>query len=104
MHGDSSSKELTTMPMLEAVYARNFRIHDLCLQSAPDSSLGPPGIEENQTGLMGVRADVLEELPEECRVAFESARRREGRWKSRWLTESTDGMRAKFTGSVNWTG
>jgi len=99
-----SSKVLTILAKLEPVYARNFRIHDLCLESAPDSSLGPPGLDEDPTSLMSVPRDVLDELPLDCRAAFEEARGREIEWKSKWLTEATDGMRAKFTPSMNWTG
>lgn len=99
-----SSRELTVLPKLEPVYARNFRIHDLCLESAPDSSLGPPGLDEDPTSLANVPRDVLDELPPECRAAFEGARTREIDWKSKWLTEATDGMRARFTPSMNWTG
>ena len=103
-HTISSSNELTTLPKLEAVYARNFRIHDLCLESAPDSSLGPPGLDDDPTSLTNVPRDVVDELPPECRAAFDEARSREVDWKSKWLTEATDGMRARFTPSMNWTG
>ena len=99
-----SSRELTVLPKLESVYARNFRIHDLCLESAPDSSLGPPGLDEDPTSLTNVPRDVLDELPPDCRAAFDEARTREIDWKSKWLTEATDGMRARFTSSMNWTG
>lgn len=105
MNGHSiGSKELTILPKLEAVYARNFRIHDLCLESAPDSSLGLPGLDADPTSLTNVPRDVLDELPADCRAAFDEARRREIDWKSKWLTEATDGLRAKFTPSMNWTG
>ena len=98
------SNELTVLPKLESVYARNFRIHDLCLESAPDSTLGPPGLDDDPTSLMNVSRDVLDELPPECRAAFDEARGREVEWKSKWLTEATDGLRAKFIPSTQWSG
>jgi chromatin structure-remodeling complex protein RSC7 len=98
-----SSKELT-LPKLESVYTRNFRIHDLCLESAPDSLLGPPGLDDDPTSLTNIPRDVLDELPQECRAAFDEARSRVIDWKSKWLTEATDGMRARFTPSMAWTG
>jgi chromatin structure-remodeling complex protein RSC7 len=99
-----NSNEVTVMPKLESVYGRNIRIHDLCLESAPDSSLGPPGLDEDPTSLTSVPQDVLDELPPECRAAFDEAKNRQIEWKSKWLTEATDGMRARFTPSMNWTG
>ena len=38
-------------------------------------------------------ADILDELPEDCRKAFESARAAEVGWKQQWGTEAQSGMR-----------
>lgn len=101
---ESSDPTPTTLPKLDPVYARNFRIHDLCLESAPDSTLGPPGLDLDPTSLINVSRDVLDELPVECRAAFMEARGRELEWKGRWLTEETDGLRASFIPSTQWSG
>lgn len=89
------------LPRLDSVYARHFRIHDLCLQSAPDSTLGSPGADENE-GLSTISDDVLEELPVDCLGAFEEAKARETKWRNQWHSERIDGLRAHFLPSVEW--
>lgn len=96
------SKLSMNLPKLDPVYARNFRIHDLCLESAPDSALGPPGIGYDQGSLTNIPQHVLDELPAECLQAFQQAKNREIDWKSQWRTESIDGMRAHFLPAAAW--
>src|SRR6266480_1248281 len=45
------AEKMTIFPKLDAVYARNFRIHDVYLETAPDSTLGVPGIDGDEKSL-----------------------------------------------------
>lgn len=92
----------SSLPMLDPVYGRNFRIHDFCLESAPDSTLGQPGYDNDENSLSRIPPDVLEELPENCLEALRSAQDREITWKDKWTTEKADGLRAYFLPSVEW--
>jgi len=96
------AKKWTIFPKLDAVYARNFRIHDVCLETAPDSTLGVPGIADDETSLSNIATEIVDELPPECREAFEEAIDREREWKTRWRTETTDGRRAHFLPATAW--
>ncbi len=89
-------------PHLDAVYGRNFRIHDVCLESAPESWLGKPGPDAEGEGLASIPPTVLEELPVDCLTAFEEARAREAEWRGKWHSERVDGLRAHFLPSVDW--
>ncbi|EHY53499.1 chromatin structure-remodeling complex subunit RSC7 [Exophiala dermatitidis] len=94
-------EQASKFPRLDPVYGRNFRIHDFCLESAPESWLGKPGSNEEE-GLSAIPATILEELPEDCRRAFEEAKAREAEWRGKWHTEQEDGLRARFIPSVDW--
>lgn len=96
--GDSTSK----FSRLPSVYARNFRIHDLCLEGAPQSDLPDPGYSFQQLTLSDLPPNVLDELPQDCRSALDDAVMREKEWRSRWLNEATDGHRAHIISSVDW--
>ena len=96
------TKKLTIFPQLDAVYARNFRIHDVCLETAPDSIVGVPGLVDDDGRLENIADDVVDELPPECREAFQEARFREAEWRRRWQTESVDGKRAHFLPATAW--
>lgn len=87
---------------LDPVYARNYRIHDLCLESAPDSNMAEPGLDFQNPGLAGISQEILNELPAECRIAFDEAAKNEFEWRSKWLNESTDGHRAHLQSSFEW--
>ena len=100
--GAESAKKMTIFSRLDAVYARNFRIHDVHLETAPDSTMGVPGIADNGEGLDNIPDDVVDELPPECRGPFEDARSGEAAWKSRWRTEAVDGKRAHFLPATAW--
>lgn len=100
---DDVDGELASMfSKVDPVYPRNFLIHDLYLQSAEESSLGPPGPDNDCPGLSNLPSDVLDELPADCRQAFEEARRRETAWRSQWHIEATDGHRGRFMSTVEW--
>lgn len=87
---------------LNPVYARNFRIHDLCAESAPSSTMPNPGLGAEGRSLAAIPTDILDELPAECREAFDKAAEDEMNWRSRWLNESIDGHRAHILSSVDW--
>jgi chromatin structure-remodeling complex protein RSC7 len=105
-HGIDLSAELaekmTIFPRLDAVYARNFRIHDLYLETAPDSTMGVHGIADDETSLSNIPTEIVDELPAECREAFQEAKYRETEWKTRWRTEAIDGRRAHFLPATAW--
>ena len=96
------AEKMTIFPTLDAVYARNFRIHDFYLETAPDSVMGIPGIADDEKGLENIPDNVVDELPPECREAFLVARSGETAWKSRWSTEAVDGKRAHFLPATAW--
>lgn len=105
VHDENDSELLeqaSRLPKLDPVYGRNFRIHDLCLESAPESWLGRPGPDGEVEGLESISAAILEELPPECLDAFEAAKSREASWRSKWHSERVDGLRAHFLSSVDW--
>src|SRR5689334_22473751 len=75
------------LPHLNPVYGRNFRIHDICLETAPESWFGSAGGEASNPGLMSIPQDVLDELPAQVLSAFIEARDREASWRDKWQTE-----------------
>jgi chromatin structure-remodeling complex protein RSC7 len=99
---DDSSEKEARLPRLDPVYGRNFRIHDIWLESAPESTLPTPGLDGEDIGLASIPSLVLEELPAEALQALEEAKARERTWRSKWHTERTDGLRANFMPSVAW--
>ena len=102
-HQANNEDEMTyRLPHLEPVYSRNFRIHDLCLESAPDSAFGPPGADMEKMTLSDLPSDILEELPDDCLVALQEAQQRKMTWRNEWSNENKDGLRAHFLPSVDW--
>lgn len=100
---DESVEGLSTnFSKLEPVYARHFRVHDLCAESAPASNMANPGLGSEGQHLATIPPDILDELPAECRHAFDRAAEEELNWRSRWLSESFDGQRAPLLSSVDW--
>ena len=82
------------------IISRNYSIIDTVYTSAPISNAGFPGpdgaIEDFTSGPNGLDAvpdDILAELPEDCRRAFEEARARELGWKGQWGKEAHSGLR-----------
>ena len=94
--------EAGRLPHLDPVYGRSFRIHDLCLESAPESWFATVGSDREVTGLSSVPSSTLEELPAECLLAFEAAKAREAEWQGKWNTEQQDGLRARPLPSFEW--
>ncbi|EON67807.1 hypothetical protein W97_07062 [Coniosporium apollinis CBS 100218] len=83
------------------VVSRNFLITDIQFVSPPIAGLGVPGPDGDfhDTGINGLAnlpSAILEELPAECRQAFENAKMQEREWKSSFGTESHDGARAQL--------
>lgn len=102
-NGPDVDQELSTIfQALDPIYPRNFLIQDLCLEGAPESKFGPPGLDNNPQSLSNISQDILDELPTDCRQAFEEAKARESTWRSRWNTETTDGKRGRFMPTVEW--
>ena len=100
---DEAVADLTSkFESLDPVYPRNFMIHDVCLQGTPEPVAGPPGIDHNPQRLSNLSADILDELPPECRQALEYSKKNASEWTSRWQTETTDGRRGHFTPTVEW--
>ena len=87
---------------LESVFSRNFRIHDTYLERPPESNFDSPGLDKAPTNLLSIPDNILDELPPECRKAFEEAKEKELSWKTKWLTEKTDGLRSDFRSSTSW--
>lgn len=80
--------------------SRNYAVIDTVYTSAPISNSGYPGpdgrIEDCASGTNGLSAipdDLVAELPEDCRRAFEEAKARERGWKGQWGTEARSGLR-----------
>lgn len=102
MHPEEEDGRSHRLPQLAPIYARNFRIHDLCLETASESAVGKPGLSMDKYALNSIAPHILEELPEECLVALQDAQRRERCWQSKWTSERRDGLRAHFLPSVDW--
>lgn len=105
-HALSNGSALSRTPQssfkpVPAVVSRNLLVTDTYFESPPISNLGVPGPDGNisdlgPNGLSTISQEVLDELPEDCRQAFEEARQAELDWKSKWGNEHTDGSRGKL--------
>lgn len=104
------------LPPVPTVSTRRLAITDVYYESPESSTLGRPGLDGDvhDVGTNGVismanplhpefvSAEVLAELPPECKEALVEAAAREWAWKSKWRTESTDAARAQFLKSYAW--
>jgi chromatin structure-remodeling complex protein RSC7 len=82
------------------VVSRNYAVIDTTYTAPPISNAGYPGPDGTITdttsgtlGLSSISAEILDELPEDCRRAFEDARAAEVGWKQQWGTEAQSGLR-----------
>ncbi|KAI1415570.1 chromatin remodelling complex Rsc7/Swp82 subunit-domain-containing protein [Hypoxylon sp. FL1857] len=83
-------------PPLDPKIPRNFKVIDAYMETPP-SGLSPavyeqreiPGFLAEFQGLGAVPKDILDELPPECRKAFDDALDKENSWKAKWGPEST---------------
>ena len=94
------SSESTIFPAVPQVVSRNYAVIDTTYTAPPISNAGFPGPDGTITdptsdsqGLGTIPSDILDELPEDCRQAFEAARAAEVGWKQQWGTEAQSGMR-----------
>ncbi|KAG9952720.1 hypothetical protein KCU85_g1996, partial [Aureobasidium melanogenum] len=98
--GKSEGESATFKPLPDLI-KRNYLVTDTYFESAPRANLGVPGPDGDvhdlsTNGLSTISQDVLDELPEECRAAFEEAKNAELEWKSKWHDEHADGARGKL--------
>jgi chromatin structure-remodeling complex protein RSC7 len=91
----------TIFTPIPSLISRNFVAVDTHFTSPPISNAGYPGPDgaitdptSGPNGLTSIPDDVIDELPEECRKAFEEARRTEVEWKKYWGTEAQSALRA----------
>jgi chromatin structure-remodeling complex protein RSC7 len=98
-HPNDTPTSPTIFPPLKPLHARNFLIVDSYFESAPVSGLGIPGEGEDgmtSNGLCDITEDLLAELPEECRKAFDEAAKVEQEWRTKWTNEREDGSRSSL--------
>ncbi len=96
---DSDQTTSSIFSGVPPVLTRKFMISDTYYESPLTSTLGYPGPDEavldvGAPGLTHVSEEVLAELPEECRQAFDKARAEEKDWKGKWSSEDDDHARA----------
>lgn len=108
---ETDASESRHFPPLEPAIARNFFVTDTYMEAPP------AGISQNSydvpfrnapadyeayaqadflapfQGLGAVSQDIRDELPEECRIAFDQALKTENHWHSQWGTESASTSR-----------
>jgi chromatin structure-remodeling complex protein RSC7 len=96
----SGSAQSTIFSDVPAVVSRNFTVTDIVYQAPPidgASGPGPDGLMDassfGPSGLSGIGQDLVDELPEDCRAAFEAARNTETRWRQQWGTEAHSSQR-----------
>jgi chromatin structure-remodeling complex protein RSC7 len=95
---DVEGKPTTIFTPVKPVHAQHFLIVDTVYENPPYSHLGLPGpdgdgIDLGFKGLSSISEDIYNELPPECRKAFEGALAKELEWKKKWRTETEDSMR-----------
>ncbi|GAP82766.1 putative chromatin structure-remodeling complex protein rsc7 protein [Rosellinia necatrix] len=83
-------------PPLDPRIARNFTVIDTYMETPP-TGISPAVYERREVpaflaefqGLEAVSSDILDELPPECREAFDKALEKEKAWKAKWGSEQT---------------
>lgn len=104
------------MPPVPSIFTRRFAITDIHYETPETSTLGRPGPDGDvqdigSNGIISmanpqhpefVSAEILAELPPECKEALMEAAMKEYEWKSKWQTESTDAARGHILQSYNW--
>ncbi|TRX88806.1 hypothetical protein FHL15_010265 [Xylaria flabelliformis] len=91
-----TSNENPRFPPLDPRIPRNFTVVDTYMETPP-AGISPavyekrevPGFLAEFQGLGAVSSDILDELPPECRAAFDKALDREKDWKATWGPEKT---------------
>lgn len=83
-----------------ALVSQNFAVIDTVFTAPPIAGVGFPGPDDavtdptaGTTGLGHISQDLVDELPDHCRKAFEQAKKLEAQWKQQWGTERDSGLR-----------
>jgi chromatin structure-remodeling complex protein RSC7 len=97
-HVDVEAPEPSIFPPVKPIHARRFLIVDTLYENPDKSHLGVPGVDGDVhdigfNGLSSVPDDIRNELPPECRQAFDDALTQEMEWKGRWSCEERDACR-----------
>lgn len=110
-HDDTNEPQTNTIfTPIPSIISRNFAVIDTNFSSPRILQPGYPGpdgavedLPSGPNGLLSVPEDLISELPEECRRAFETERERERRWKEQWGAEAQSGLRGKLrVGLLGW--
>ncbi|KAK4893512.1 chromatin structure-remodeling complex subunit RSC7 [Elasticomyces elasticus] len=106
--GRPNSADSTIFNPVPAVISCNFAILDTHFTAPSLTSHGYPGpdseiLDPNSgpNGLSSISDDILGELPEDCRRAFEQVRKEEQRWKTSWGAEGESGLRGHLRVGLN---
>lgn len=96
----------TIFPNVAPIFTRNLLVTDTYFLAPPLSGLGFPGpdgeiFDIGPGGLIQVPENVVAELPNGCRQAFDAARAEEAKWKATWGGEIADAARAQLRISYN---
>lgn len=88
----------TTFAPMPPIVSRNYMVVDTIYESSSQSNPGVPGPDGEDydlgtNGLSTISDDLRDELPPDCRKAFEDALVAEKEWKNKWGTEDRDGSR-----------
>ena len=69
---EQDEEKQSIFPKLKPFYPRNFMIHDIQMETAPNASANfeVSSDYENSKGFQSVPDDVLDELPPDCRIAL----------------------------------
>lgn len=100
---DAPPEKSTMFSKVPPVISRNFTVVDTVFNAPPISNAGYPGPDghvvdptSGPNGLSTISQDLVDELPPECRAAFEAAKAQEVAWKKSWGTEATSGQRGSL--------
>ncbi|KAI0101011.1 hypothetical protein GGR51DRAFT_563661 [Nemania sp. FL0031] len=92
----TDSDNNSRFPPLDPRIPRNFTVIDTYMETPP-TGISPAVYEKREVpaflaefqGLGAVSSDILDELPPECREAFDNALQKEKKWKTTWGSERT---------------
>ncbi|KAI1819015.1 hypothetical protein F4861DRAFT_200734 [Xylaria intraflava] len=92
----ADSNDSPHFPPLDPRIPRNFTVFDTYMET-PAAGISPAVYEQREVpaflaefqGLGAVPSDILDELPPECREAFDKALEKEKAWKTTWGSERT---------------
>ena len=100
-HPTHNSHPNTIFSQPSASITQNFLVIDTVYESAPLPHTvipGPDGdsLDIGTNGLANIPDDVADELPPDCRAAFDAAKAREIEWRERWTGEKNDALRSEL--------